>query len=91
VLGLSVLAPMRGPAIASALAGFTAWACGLGLAHMHTVDGRAGALLDLVATGLTFGAVYLLVVFRGRVLDEFDVRVARETWALARVQGGRAR
>jgi O-antigen/teichoic acid export membrane protein len=80
---LDPVRPIARPFLAAGLASAGALA-GLCLARwLEVPGGRVGALAELVLAGVPFCAVYLAAVLRSSLLDEYDHRVARETWALA--------
>ncbi len=82
--GLDPLGPMIAPALSAALAAAGA-AGGLFLLHLAAAPaGRGGALLEALASGVPFLALYAAGIFKGSLIDEYDQRLARETWTLAR-------
>jgi O-antigen/teichoic acid export membrane protein len=82
--GFRPLAPLIRPAAAAIAAAAAAIACRYAASTLSLPEGRLGALAMLCAAGVPFVAVYALAVLRGGLIDEFDQRVVRETWSLAR-------
>lgn len=82
--GFRPLRPLAGPAAVAALAGLAALASMKLAGLLDLPAGRTGALLELTLAAVPFGLVYLVVLMRRPFLDEYDRRVAREAWALAR-------
>lgn len=93
IAGRFDLDPIRSLTVPTVAAVFAATA-GLGgslAARMWNLPGgRVGALVELVFVGVPFSLVYLAGVMRTSVLDEYDQRVARETWSIARAAFGRS-
>jgi len=87
---LDPIRPFAVPAVAAAIAGAAGFA-GLTSARLWSLpDGRPGAAIELVLAAVPFGCVYLAGVLRTSLLDDYDHRVARETWAIARAALGRS-
>jgi O-antigen/teichoic acid export membrane protein len=86
---LDPIRPLVVPTVAAAFAGVSGFA-GLALARMWSLpEGRPGAVIELTLAAVPFLCVYLAGVFRTSLLDDYDHRVARETWAIARTALGR--
>ena len=93
IAGRFDLDPIRSLTVPTVAAAFAA-AAGLGglvAARMWDLPaGRTGALVEILCVAVPFGLVYMAGVMRTSVLDEYDQRVARETWAIARAAFGRS-
>ncbi len=82
--GLDPLGPMLAPAISAGVAALGGAGGALLLRAFVTPSGRMGALLEILASGIPFVVIYAAGIFKGSLIDEYDQRVARETWSVAR-------
>jgi peptidoglycan biosynthesis protein MviN/MurJ (putative lipid II flippase) len=80
---LDPVRPLVVPTVAAVFAGVTGYAALAATRFWALPAGRLGAVVELVATAVPFGMVYAAGVLRRSVLDDYDHRVARETWTIA--------